>query len=473
MSRKKKKKKRVTGVPKRTKKPDHVFPMKLDIPDDIIEELGPDRELGVHLVREKGELRMKPNPEDEDIWEKLLRHKDFDVSSLVVDESQITLVDKVTGEPIKASPGRAAVDSCMFLMSWLRKNSQTEMRHVNHDKEWFDLLAHWRALWATMQLARVIEFPLSSWWRLEEQLEATLWTPFVKQEGEDAFHSYLQTFYRRPECVPPEKVPFNVMWIGIERGVDMKRHDSTWLKRIYQEKVFHDVEDDIILLGYHVQYNSPDKYDERSASFIIQELYYIEKNGKVAIIPKVFIYNFAEKRWNITEDGPGMLIVQMIIDIINDHKRFIVEKGKGKKSQKALRKASKKAGSIGYVPAPYYVVRLKDELVEDIARDEHGSRPRFLSHRYDRRGHERCYVRRGPLPLDPELYAKLQKAGYKIFTTADPDAETYRRLMRRQMKPKSHDEWLAILTKWIEATVCGDESLPYVPAVRVPTKLAG
>jgi len=262
------------------------------------------------------------------------------------------------------------------------------------------------------------------------------------------------------------------MWVGLERGVDMKRHESAWLDRVYGSKMFPAIGDEVTLLGYQVRYGRPEDLGE-DAVFVITELYHaVKKDGGTVIIPKVFSYEFSEKRWMATEDGPGMLLVQMIIDIINDHKRFIVEKGKGKKAQKSLRKAGKRAGSVGYVPAPYYVVRLKDELVEDIARSEHGSRPRFLSHRYDRRGHERCYIRRGPLPLDEETRAKLERAGYEIFTTERPDAENMRRVAERGMRPKAHDEWLAVLTKWISETICGDESLPYVPAVRVPTKLA-
>lgn len=442
--------------------------MKLSVPDDILSEMG-DRDLGVTLVREKGKLRIKPDPDDEEIWKRIISHEDFDLNSLVVDENQINLVDKVTGEPIQTPPGRAAVDSCMYLLSWLYKNCQTELR--TDDDTWSKLVAQWRGIWVAMREARVIEFPLSSWWRLQEQLEAVFWTPLVKEKGEEVFHSYLETFYRRPECRPPEKLPFHTMWIGIEHGVDMKRHDSAWLKRVEQDSIFDDNVEDLILLGYLVQYNSPEQHNG-GAAFTIQELYYVEKNGKSTIIPEVYSYKFSEKNWTSSGDGPGMLLVQMIIDIINDHKRFIVKKGKGKKEQKTLYNASKKHGSVGYVPAPYYVVRLKDEMVEEIAKLEHGSRPRILGHRYDRRGHERCYVRRGPLPLDPDVFAKLQKTGYKIFTTGDLDAETYRRLIRRGMKAKDHDEWLAILAKWSDDTICGDESLPDVPAVRVPTKLA-
>jgi hypothetical protein len=207
--------------------------------------------------------------------------------------------------------------------------------------------------------------------------------------------------------------------------------------------------------------------------FRIVEWYYAEKDGADVLMPASYHYYIDEDTWEIGDDGPGVFIVKLIIDIINDHRRFVVQKGKGAKSMKRLRKAAEKAESVGYVPAPFYVVRLQDKLVEDVLREKCASRPRILGHRYDRRGHERCYIRRGPLPLDDELRAKLEKTGYRIFTTEYPDAGTNRRMAERGLQLKQYDEWVAILVKWIKHTVCGDESLPYVPAVRVPTKLAG
>lgn len=41
--------------------------------------------------------------------------------------------------------------------------------------------------------------------------------------------------------------------------------------------------------------------------------------------------------------------------------------------------------------------------------------------------------------------------------------------MERGQPPKSADEWIAILTKWIDPTVVGPEDKPYIPAIRIPT----
>jgi hypothetical protein len=90
-----------------------------------------------------------------------------------------------------------------------------------------------------------------------------------------------------------------------------------------------------------------------------------------------------------------------------------------------------------------------------------------LSYRHDRRGHERCYVRRGPLPLDGKRKAKLERAGYKIWTVGALDAETHQRLAERELPPKRTEEWLALLTRWIDHQVVGAPGLPYIPAVRV------
>ena len=124
----------------------------------------------------------------------------------------------------------------------------------------------------------------------------------------------------------------------------------------------------------------------------------------------------------------------------------------------------------GVIPKPYYVVRLQKQLIEETGQrtlDRLAKIQRELSYRHDRRGHERCYIRRGKLPLEEKDSKKLLKADYKIWTLDAPDSAAYHQLMERGQPPKAPDEWIAILTRWVDATIVGPEELPYIPAIRM------
>ena len=177
--------------------------------------------------------------------------------------------------------------------------------------------------------------------------------------------------------------------------------------------------------------------------------------------------------WAPSEFNLEPWLLPSLIKIINDHRTFIIEtpltSGMRQHYKHNRKKLGGKSGQRGYTPPPYYTLRLKNKLIRDRVRKGLPKPPAPRSYRTDVRGHERCRVMRGPFPLDPELGAKLRKRGYKMFTTNDLDADTLRRLHERGLPYKRADEWLAILTTWVgEHFTSNDDSLPYVPACRVP-----
>ena len=63
--------------------------------------------------------------------------------------------------------------------------------------------------------------------------------------------------------------------------------------------------------------------------------------------------------------------------------------------------------------------------------------------------------------------AKFIKNGFQVFTGSSPrEAGLLADMAKKGHLPKRHGEWLAVKRVWIEDTICGDESLPYIPAVR-------
>ena len=108
----------------------------------------------------------------------------------------------------------------------------------------------------------------------------------------------------------------------------------------------------------------------------------------------------------------------------------------------------------------------RDEIVRKRLELSKPQLARQLHYRHDVRGHERCLIRRGILPLDPEIRKKLLKRGYKVYEHTKPSDETNARLLKRGFVTKKSDEWLAIKVIWVDEHQRGPEDGPYIPALR-------
>lgn len=124
------------------------------------------------------------------------------------------------------------------------------------------------------------------------------------------------------------------------------------------------------------------------------------------------------------------------------------------------------------IPKPYYTVTLKPNHIDEAVKagQQRIARAFQFSHRFDVSAHDRVRVRRGPLPIDPEQAAKLEKRGYRVYTMTDLSAEDMRLITSPRRKkfipPKRVDEWMAILSYRIDQYQKGPEDAPYVPALR-------
>lgn len=164
-------------------------------------------------------------------------------------------------------------------------------------------------------------------------------------------------------------------------------------------------------------------------------------------------------------------ILTQLINIINEHRTFLLETpmqtGLRRRYKDGRKQMGLKQDHWAYVPPPYYKLSLKSQLIRERVRKNLGHPRVPPAYRTDVRAHERCRVMRGKLPLDPILREKLGQRGYKIFTINPLDEETLRRLQQRGHAFKRSDEWLAILTTWIDNHYTNnDPKLPYVPACR-------
>jgi hypothetical protein len=160
--------------------------------------------------------------------------------------------------------------------------------------------------------------------------------------------------------------------------------------------------------------------------------------------------------------------------VINENnKTFLFSGDYDKKTKSEIgskhRKFVRRKKNRPVLPA-YYVIDVKPNVVRKAASKAVSSirskRKHVLTHRHDRDGHERVYVKRGPLPLSEEECKVLRLRNYVIYTEGQPSDENKDRLVRRRLPLREEGEWLAIRAGWVRSSVVGDESLPYRPAVR-------
>lgn len=162
-------------------------------------------------------------------------------------------------------------------------------------------------------------------------------------------------------------------------------------------------------------------------------------------------------------------ILPSLIDWINDHKQVVEDKTSLFSYRSHYKSQAKKMGIKAPLPPPYYTIYLKDVRVEESTRETFQRRFRKVidwQHRWQVRGHDCIRVRRGPLPLDPKLEAKLKKRKYRIYTLDKPDFDVYHALSVRGVQPKRTDEWLAVLNYWRDPFVKGPPDKPLIPGVR-------
>lgn len=175
-----------------------------------------------------------------------------------------------------------------------------------------------------------------------------------------------------------------------------------------------------------------------------------------------------EKWWSPLSMTPWVL--SAVIGMINDYKTLVVEKPKTS-DRMAVKRWAKKRRLKSIRPPMYYGIMLQDNVVFlNAVRDQFEKskdRKAYLNFQSDVRGHERCRIRRGPMPMGPRDREKYQARGYTLYEQVmDLDSEDEKRLRERGMPLKERGEWLAIKTTWVNSYMKGPEGAPYRPAIR-------
>lgn len=377
------------------------------------------------------------------------------------------------------APGRAAVRH--YLRCLAESFDRANEDETNHSA---------RLIWAALRNARVFEVSSETFEAIFKEVQRYIWTAVAGLDGDrlrstednveaavseeelaKAHEAMCEAAKRLP--VFDDIMPFDHIFVGFDGEGQIVDTKSVREKLVEQpEKIIH-----TRILGYLI---GPVHYDKVEVIEFVRVTSPGNLDNVVAIAERLAPppdVNGVESHgewmhpWHHTP-----WIVNALLSFIHEHKTLVIEQHMSKKLKRSVTKQTKAHG-FDIIPRPYYLVPLKNITVKDAARRSVGlvGRRAPLSYRHDRRGHERVFIQRGPLPLEDKKRKALEKktgtppVGYKVFTVENLDAESARFMMERKLPPKRVDEWVAVKVRYIGQQVIGDNSLPYVPAVRVST----
>lgn len=186
-----------------------------------------------------------------------------------------------------------------------------------------------------------------------------------------------------------------------------------------------------------------------------------------------------KNEWTLEDniDGPLAWLAITLPQVISAHRTIILEAPTDRRTDKVVRRLRQQI-DLHTMPPAFYTVELRSRVHLNALRrlSPVAAQRAKMNYRTDRRAHERCFVRRGPLPKTTEeqgefllLQRKLKDRGYAVYTTEEVGLADMDRIYVRGMRPKRDDEWLAVLTTQVQDCVFGPPDAPYVPRVDVIT----
>lgn len=176
-----------------------------------------------------------------------------------------------------------------------------------------------------------------------------------------------------------------------------------------------------------------------------------------------------DEEWSENDQGiDPWYVVALLNTVINERSNIVIS---GKERPKLVEHSPSLTPQVRKQQLPYYPVELKRNFGARNRKEREGAEARRLKYRHSRIGHEKAFIRRGPLPLHPSkrryYLAKHMDAGVRIYENGSMSDHDIELLTERGMPLKRDDEWMVIWTRWVKDTIVGDENLPFIPSSRV------
>jgi hypothetical protein len=260
----------------------------------------------------------------------------------------------------------------------------------------------------------------------------------------------------------PERLPFDSCFFSFSPKCNLTYSPKALHTRIRASELQILGAKKVFLLGYLVVWEG-----DTSSAFTALG-FDIDKDDEGRIPPIGLVKTYEDGEW-LQPMSMDPWIVTMLVKAINDHKQIVEAHPVSLSTRLARKRASKRETELLPLPAPYYLVNLKDEFIAAPKKANKTSSNRSVewSHRWDVRGHECVRVERGQMPASFRDVEKLKKRGYRIYEGTSLLVDDAGRLLKRGVRAPGPSEWIAVLSYWRESFVKGPEEKPYVPAARV------
>lgn len=313
-----------------------------------------------------------------------------------------------------------------------------------------DVVTTTKRAYALLREARIYELTAADY---ETALD--LATQYVRGTigwDEDMGRSEMQERINKviPQVPLPDPLPFDTVYLGWGAGLEHP------VMSVVSEEV-NDALTSVLVVGMLLHRNGT-----------VMEVAFDATNNDVVLRPVA-----DEHGWL-----PGASVIPwvatLVIAALNDYRTIVNAHEKIPYSTRQKFHDKSKQAKRQYLPRPFYSVELKDMVIDDHAK----KLPRLTvpiewSHRWDVRGHEVLYVRRGPLPLPERKRREYAKEGFAVFEKPEEvTGDAYSILVRKGQPPLRAGEWLAVKKGWRAAYVkpAGRDDLPYIPSTHKPPK---
>lgn len=323
-------------------------------------------------------------------------------------------------------------------------------------------------LWPQLRDAIIFEFPKAAFETLYESYRNHFTTRAEKAAGkgatkEDVRKLFLELTSHGADVPLPDKVPFPSCYFALGTGLetellapdDLPDSPSENHRGLLLAILLADNGDVVSFFAFINKYADP-------------------MNPTIDGVSMAVLWSRRNGKW---ESPEGMLpwIVPSLIEYVNDHKTLVEEGKRDFAYRRMIERHAKKTRFRPPIPPPFYVVYLQDKIIEEHRRKAIASMRKIeWQHRWQCRGSWNIRVKRGSLPIDPEVEADLRARKYQIFAgIPQMPAELAVELHQRGVAPRGRDEWLAVLRYWRKAHIKGPEDKPIIESVRRSTKKWG
>jgi len=322
-------------------------------------------------------------------------------------------------------------------------------------------------LWPQVRDAVIFEFPTAAFETLYESYSQHFMGLARAAVGKKASDAEVRQEYERilieqaAHCTLPDKIPFPACYFAFGAGIrtEFRELDGSPIPKaegadtgLFVAVVITENRDVLSFVA---------KYPKRFASRVSRPAFVATavREGGQWVRPETLL------PW----------IIPTLIEYVNDHKTLVEEGARDFGYRRQVERRSKQLHIRPPVPPPFYVVYLQDKLIQERVRSTiKTSRKIDWQHRWQVRGSWNIRVKRGRLPIDPEVEVELRKRKYQIYAgIPQMPADLADELHRRGIAPRGRDEWLAVLRYWRKAHVKGPEGKPLIESVRRSTKKWG